>query len=123
MNDIEQTKARIERLLEEIGRSSGQRELEEARRKDWRYTWAVPATVQVVDSDDSQGSSEPLYVTTHNISTENMDFYSPQELDLGCKVIVTLQTEEGQLSIPGTVLHSISSVGKPLVAVTFDLDE
>ena len=123
MNDIDQTKASLERLLEEIRISSGEQELDEARRRTWRYTWVAPATVEMIKAKDSEGSSEPLYVTTHNISGESLDFYSPQALETDSKVVVTLETQEGELSIPATVVHSISSVGKPLVAVRFDFDE
>ncbi|NIA08097.1 MAG: hypothetical protein GWP14_10780 [Actinobacteria bacterium] len=121
MNNLEQTKAGLEKLLEHIKQSTNQEPLDEARRSIWRYSWPVPATVEPIDADGSEKSSEPIYVTIHYISAESVDFYSPRELEIDSKVVITLETKEGPLSIPATVLHSISSVGKPLVAVDFDL--
>ena len=118
MNNPEQIRAGLEKLLEYIERSTNQKPLDEARRNCWRYAWPAPAVVKLVETDDSEESSEPLYSTAHNISAEGMDFYSPRELEMSTKVVVTLETEDGHLSIPATVLNSISSVGKPLVSIT-----
>ena len=123
MNNIEQIKADLEKLLEHIERSTNQEPVDEVRRNIWRYSWPVPATVELIKAEGTEESSDPLYVTVHNISRESMDFYSPHELEMDTRVVITLDTEDGQLSIPATVLNSISSVGKPLVSVTFDLDE
>ena len=76
----------------------------------------------MVEPGDSEDSSELLYVTTHTISPTSLDFYSPRELEPNCKVVVTLETERGPLSIPATVIHAVTSVGRPLVAVRFDLE-
>ena len=103
-NNLEQTKASIESLLEEIKHHSNQKSLEDARRDPWRYTWAAAATVELVEPGDSEDSSELLYVTTHTISAASVDFYSPRELEPNCKVVVTLETEKGPLSIPATVM-------------------
>lgn len=123
VNNIEQITAGLAKLIEHIERSTDQTPLDEARRATWRYSWPAPATVKLVEAEGSEESSDPLYVTVHNISAECVDFYSPHELEMDSKVVITLETEDGQLSIPATVLSCISSVGKPLVAVRFDLDE
>ena len=121
-NNLEQTKASIESLLEEIEHHSSQESLGDARRDPWRYTWAAAATVELVEPGDSEDSSELLYVTTHTISATSVDFYSARELEPDCKVMITLDTEKGPLCIPATVIHAVSSVGRPLVAVRFDLE-
>ena len=123
MNDLEQIKTGLDKLLEYVERSTNQEPLDEARRSTWRYSWPTPATVELVGGDGPEKSSEPLYVTVHNISRESVDFYSPHELEMDSKVVITLEGEDGELSLPATVLSSISSVGKPLVSVRFDLDE
>ena len=112
-------KERVGRFLEQIERSTKQRNLDDARRESWRYLWAAAGTVELVDCKDS---AKPLYITTHCISAESLDFHSPRTLDPGCKVLINLETDEGQLQIPATVVHCTPSVGKPLVGVTFDLD-
>ena len=78
----------------------------------------VPATVKLLDSN---GSPEPLYVNTRTICAEGLDFHSPHELKHGCKVLMTLETDEGELQIPATVVHLTQSVGMPIVGVRFDL--
>ena len=113
-------KESIKRLLEQIERSTKQRNLDDARRTSWRYMWAAAGTVELIDSKDS---AKPLYITTHCISAESLDFHSPRTLERGCKVLINLETDEGQLQIPATVVHCTPSVGKPLVGVNFDLDK
>ena len=118
MSNAEEIKKRLDRLLKQIEFSTGQKQIPDAKRTPWRYTWVVPATAEFVDP---KGSSEPLYITTRAISAEGMDFHSPRMLERGSKVLINLQTDEGQLQIPATVIHSTPSVGMPLVGVTFDL--
>ena len=107
----------IERLLAQIELSTGQKPASEYRRVPWRYRWVTPATVEVVDS---KGPAELLYITTRSISTEGLDFRSSRILELGCKVLITLETDEGQIQIPAIVKHSTESVGMPIVGVAFD---
>ena len=107
----------IERLLEQIRSATGQEQGPLAKRAIWRHKWATAATLQVLDSEDS---SEPLYVTTRTICAEGLDCYAAHKLERGCKVLINLGTDEGELQIPATVKHSIDSVGMPIVGVTFD---
>ena len=109
----------IEHLLEQIELSTGQEQVSTAKRATWRYAWTVPARVELVDSRDS---SEPLYITTRSISAEGLDFRSPRALERDCKVLIILETDEGELQIPATVMHSTESVGMPITGVHFDLD-
>ena len=111
----------LNRLLGQIKLAAGQEEVEvpEAKRACWRYTWVAPGTVEFVDSKDS---FEPLYITTSTISAQSLSFRSPRTFERGCKVLINLETDEGELKIPATVMHSTESVGMPIVGVTFDLD-
>lgn len=111
-------KERIDRLLKQIELSTGQKQIPDTKRSPWRYTWVVPATAEVVGSKDL---SEPLHITTRTISAEGLDFHSPSMLEPDTKVLIKLDTDEGKLQIPATVIHSTVSVGMPLVGVTFDL--
>ena len=111
-------KERIGRLLKQIELSTGQKQISDTKRSPWRYTWVVPATVEVVGSADS---SEPLYITIRTISAEGLDFHSPCMLESATKVLIKLDTDEGELQIPARVIHCTESVGMPLVGVTFDL--
>ena len=118
MPNIPELGESINRLLEQIEQASEQKPLSEARRASWRYTWATTATVELVDPE---GPSEPLYVTTKSISAHSLDFRSPRALERGCKVMITLDTDQAQLRIPATVMHSTGSVGMPIIGVEFDL--
>jgi len=111
-------KERINRLLEQTELATGQEPLSEARRASWRYTLLAPATVEFVDPVDSP---KLLYVTTRTITAHSLDFRSPSVLERGQKLLITLDTDEGQLRIPATVVHSTESVGMPIVGVEFDL--
>ncbi len=111
----------LNRLLGQIKLAAGQEEVEVsgAKRACWRYRWVVPGTIVFVDSKDS---SRLLFITTSTISAEGLDFRSSRILERGCKVLINLETDEGELRIPGTVIHSRESVGMPITGVTFDLD-
>ena len=120
MPEVPEVTNRIEHLLEQIELATGQEPLSEARRASWRYTWAAHVAIEFVDPNDS---SDPLHVTTRTIFAHGLDFRSPRILERGCKVLITLQTDEGELQIPATVMHSTTSVGMPIVGVKFDLEK
>lgn len=119
MPDLPEVRSRIAGLLEQIELSTGQQPASEYRRASWRYTWAVPATVECVDRREP---SEPVLVTTSGISVDGMSFRSRCRLKCDCKVMITLQVEEGPLEIPATVVHCTESLVGYLVGVAFDLD-
>ena len=110
---------RVQCLLEQIERYTGQKQAPEIRRATWRRVWATSGTVEFVDF---KGYYEPLYITTYTISAHGLDFRSPRRPKPGCKVLINLQTDEGELQIPATVMHSTESVGMPVTGVSFDLD-
>ena len=110
----------IIRLLEQIERTTGQKPQPDARRASFRYAWPVQATIELVDADDS---SEPLFVTVGHISRDGSDFRSSRELEPDEKVLVTLETDQGQLQIPATVVHSTQSIVKFVIGVKFNLED
>ena len=115
---LQPIRQRITCLLRQIEFASGQRPSPESRRATWRRTWAARGTLEFLDP---KGSFEPVYVTTRTISTEGLDFRSARMPKRGCRVLLNLQTDEGQLRIPATVVHSTTSVGMPITGVAFDL--
>ena len=119
MPQVAEVTKHIERLLEQIEISTGQAQAPTGKRATWRYGWVASARVEL---DDSRDSSEPLYITTRSISAEGLDFYSPHVFERDCKVLIILETDEGELQIPATVMHSTESVGMPITGVHFDLD-
>ena len=113
-------KERITRLLEQIKGSTNQEPQSDARRTSFRYAWPGHATVELVETDNA---SEPLLVTVGHISRDGLEFRSPGKLEPDRKVLVTLETDEGQLQIPAIVVHSTESVGRPIIAVKFNLPD
>ncbi len=111
---------RVQFLLEQIELSTGRKETEipGAKRSSWRRMWVSPATIEFVDSKDS---SEPVYITTRSISAHGVDFRSSRMPKPGCKLLMSLETDHGELQIPATVMHSTQSVGMPITGVRFDL--
>ena len=107
----------INRLLEQIETSTDQEPKSDARRASFRYVWPGHATVELIDSENSP---EPLLVTVAHISRDGSDFRSPRKLEPNQKVLVTLETDQGQLQIPATVVHSTQSVLKFVIGVKFD---
>ena len=117
MSQVADLTKHIERLLEEIERTTEQTPVSEARRASFRYIWLAPITVKLVDS---QSPSEPLLLTAERISRHGLDFRSSRRLNVGQKVLVSLDTGEGELQIPATVVHSIESGVRFIVGVKFD---
>ena len=120
MPKVTEVRKRINRLLEQIERTTGQKPQPDARRASFRYAWPAHATVELVDPDNS---SEPLFVTLGHISRDGLDFRSSRKLQSDQKVLVTLETDEGELQIPATVVHSTESVVRFVVGVKFDLQD
>ena len=118
MTNVLEVKKHLNRLFGQIKLAAGQKEVKvpEAKRSSWRYEWAAPATVELVDSIES------LFVTIQSISAQGLGFCLPRTFEPGCKVLITLETDEGELRIPATVIHSRESVGMPTVGVAFDLE-
>ena len=111
---------RVQDLLQHIELSTGQKQLPEMKRACTRYTWIAPATIEFVDHKDF---SEPVFITTRTISAQSLDFRSPRIPKPGCKVLINLETDIGELRIPGTVVHSTASVGMSITAVKFCIEQ
>ena len=110
----------IDSLLNQIEQSLHAGTQTDGRRTSFRYVWPGHATIQLLDSN---GSSEPLLVTVAHISRNSLDFRSPQRFKIDQKLLVTLETDQGQLQIPATVIHTTESVLKFIIGVKFDLPD
>ncbi len=110
----------IDSLLNQIERSLHAGTQTDGRRDSFRYVWPGHAAVQLVDSN---GSSEPLLVTVGHISRNSLDFRSPQRFKIDQKLLIILETDQGQLQIPATVMHTTESVLKFVIGVKFDLPD
>lgn len=110
----------INLLLDNIEQPLHKKSQSDARRASFRYVWPGHATVQLVDQNDS---SEPLFITVSHISRSSLDFRSPQRFQVDQKLLITLETDQGQLQIPATVRHSTESVLKFVIGVEFDLQD
>ena len=113
-------KERITRLLEQIKGSTNQKPQLDTRRTSFRYAWPGHATVEFVETDNP---SEPLLVTVGHISRGGVDFRSSRKLESEQEVLITLETDQGQLQIPATVMHTTESVLKFVIGVKFDLHD
>ena len=120
MPKVTEVEELVNRLLEQIERSSNQAAQSDARRASFRYVWPGHATVQPLDPDDS---SEPLLVTVAHITRDSLDFRSPRRFQIDQKVLITLETDQGQLQIPATVVHTTESVVKFIIGVKFNLHD
>ena len=113
-------KDQFERLIRHIKFYSGQKDKSEWRRDGHRFLWQVPAQVQVLDATDV---AEPVDVWTGTISKSGLDFLSPRKLQRGQKVLITLEANNSQVQILGTVIHSTDLFSRDKVGVKFDLEE
>ena len=120
MYQVTELKNSIDRFLEEIERSTGQNSVPDGRRSTRRHDWTGHLVVKFMDYDKS---SEPLYLTTRRISPVGLDFLWSGQMEIGKKVVIVFDTEDGELEIPGTVMHCTGSVGRNIIGVKFDLDE
>ena len=115
-----ESKNQLQRLLRRIKFYTGQSEKSEWRRGSYRFIWSVPATVEVLEPNDA---SELLNVRTGTISAQGIDFLSPRKLKRGQKVLITLEADNSQVQIVGTVVHSTDLFSKDKVGVKFDLED
>ena len=115
-----ESKNQMQRLLRHIKFHTGQSEKSEWRRASYRFIWSVPATVEVLEPSDAPG---PLYVRTGTISASGIDFLSPRKLKRGQKVLITLEADNSQVQIVGTVVHSTDLFSRDKVGVKFELSD
>jgi c-di-GMP-binding flagellar brake protein YcgR len=117
---VVETKSQMRRLIDQMRASSEQPDRSDGRRGQWRLILASPGIVEI---EDTEGSDEPIYVTTRDISTEGLGFLTRKQLEEGQKLIMNIETDLGEVEIPATVMHCTQTVGMFKVGVKFDLIE
>jgi c-di-GMP-binding flagellar brake protein YcgR len=117
---IVETKAQMARLVDQLKASSEQVDRPESHRRErWRLMFATPGSIEM---DASQDNS-PIYVTTRDISVEGLGFLCRQQMEVGQKLVIKINTDLGEVEIIGTVRHCTATVGMYKVGLRFDLME
>lgn len=114
------THDQMKQFVKQLRKSAGQIEKPDGRRASWRLAHAVPGVVEV---DEPLALSEPIYIVTRDISVDGLGFMSHQKLRPGQKLLITIETDAGELEIPTVVVHATASVGMFKIGVKFDFEE
>jgi len=116
------TREKINRVVDQIKRSTGQEEADAARRANWRFLSFLLTKIELED-EDQPDNAEPLYVSTYNISTTGLGFFSRAEYEPGRKMRITLEIDDEKVEVSATVVHSTRALGMYKTGVKFDLEE
>jgi len=108
----------MEKLVEQLRTSTSQNEQSEWRRKCWRMKFEAPGMAAL---ECSSITDDPIYLTTHDINPDGLGFLCHHKLTIGQKLIINIETENGEIEIPATVMHCTTTVGMFKVGVHFDL--
>jgi c-di-GMP-binding flagellar brake protein YcgR len=115
---VVETKSHMVRLVEQLRASTAQEDRQEGRRKNWRLVFATPGSLEV---DGEAKSSEPIYITTRDISSGGLGFLCRRPLEIGRKLVLYIETDNGEVEVAGTVRHCTATVGMYKIGVEFDL--
>jgi len=116
---IVRTRRQMERVIEQIKRATNQETRSEWRRGQCRVQFATPGTVS---HNEPSHSSQPIYISTYDISVGGLGFFSSRDLHPGEKLLVAIETDFGDLEIPATVMRSTGTLGHYRIGVRFDLE-
>jgi hypothetical protein len=112
-----ETKEQMERVVEQLKSSPLQNALPERRRNRWWMTYHTPGTVEM---GDGSGNLQPIYMAIHDISMEGLGFLSHKPLISGQKLVINLETDNGEIEVCDTVVHCTETLGKFKIGVKFD---
>lgn len=117
---VVKTHKQMETVIARIQQTTHQQEHSDMRRDQWRLRFGTPGTAT---QDDGLPVSEPIYISTQDISTGGLGFLANRELKSGQKLLITIETDFGDIEIPATVMHSTTTIGGNKVGVRFDLGD
>ncbi len=117
---VVETKSQMRRLVDQLRVSCEQPEPSGDRREKWRLMFA---TLGVVEVEENAAVNDPIYITTRDISPEGLGFLTQKKLEPGRKLILNVETDIGDVEVPGTVVHCTGTVGMFKIGVKFDLIE
>jgi len=115
-----ETRSQMERVVKQMKKAAKAVEKSEWRRKHWRLNVDVPGTVEM---QENPKTADPLTITTRNISEEGLGFWSDQPIPKGCKILATIETDQGTVEVRGSITHCTGIIGRFMVGVLFDLIE
>ncbi len=111
------TSAQMKKLFSELLRKYNFVPKHEFKRQYWRMPYVTHGYVQVL----GENYQEPIYITIQNISEAGIGFIAKEKLNPTQKVNVVLETNEGEIEIPATIVHCTESVGMYKIGARFDL--
>ena len=118
---IVETQSQMQTLIEQLRCFTDQEErTDESRRRSWRLMYAAHGVIDYSESE-SDSNNEPIYITTRDISPTGLGFLTKQELQIGQKLIIFLDTDFGQVEITCHVVHCTPTIGMYKTGVKFDL--
>lgn len=115
---VVETKSHLAKLVEQLQAGPPAEEGPGARRKHWRLKFATPGSLA---GDPSLATNEPVYMTTHDISAGGVGFLCRNELEPGQRLVLLIETDIGDVEVPGIVRHCTATVGMYKVGIEFDL--
>jgi len=119
---VVKTRDQMARFVEQIEHQTSQEQRPDYRRGLWRLLYIAPGTVEL---EEPLSSGEAIYMTSRDISVEGMGFVSHSSFKKGQRIVITLDTPEGQLEIRGSVMHSkpTISMGTYVTGVKFEYED
>ncbi len=114
------TMQQMGRIIQLIKEATLQEEGTDGRRGHWRLEYGTPG---IIVPEQDANLFEPIYVTTRDISLEGVGFFSTHRLRPGQRILITVETDFGDLEVPAKVVHTNGTVGGFKIGAKFLLDE
>lgn len=116
---VVKTREQMEYVIEQIKQTTESSDIPDKRRANWRLMYGMQGTVM---EEDQVNGTDPIYVTTRDISVEGLGFLTSHKLERGQHLVITIDTEFGDLEVTGQVVHSTRTIGGFKVGVRFDIE-
>ena len=117
---VVKTHKHMSAVIARIQQTTHQRKHSDTRRHQWRLRFGTPGTAT---ADDGSVSAESIYISTQDISASGLGFIANRDLKPGQTLLVTIETDFGDIEIPCTVMHSTVTIGGHKVGVQFHLSD
>jgi len=116
---IVETRSQMKRLIEQLRNTTGQNHTTDiGKRERWRMIFG---TLGVARPDEDE-NSDPIFITTRDISEVGLGFMTRRVLEPGRQLVVDIETDEGEIEVVGTVVHCTRSVGEMMkIGLKFNL--
>jgi hypothetical protein len=104
--------------MEQIREWAAATEDEAGRRAKVRYDYGTCG--RLISEEES--ASDPVYITINDVSAGGVGFFASHQVEKGSRILITLETDFGDLEISGVVAHCTPTVGGYRAGVSFELD-